>query len=132
MQEDSRYQQTGQLCLENDDIYSHISENEPLDLNCLLSKLQDQIPNSQWYQFGLALGVPKQILSQLEHQTEESRLSELLDYWLKNHQGRATWQEVAAAERRIELYQQTDHIDNEEYSEWTYTHIALSDSVGNL
>lgn len=111
-----RYQQSGQLFLENDGIYSHIGESEPLDLNSLLCKLQDQAPNSQWYQFGLALGVPKQILDQLEHQSEGSHLSELLDYWLKNHQGQPTWQEVAAAQRRI--CQVADGTDNREYSEW--------------
>ena len=105
--------------LQNDDFYSQINidEQQPPDLNSLLNKLQDQVPNSQWYQFGQALQVPKEILDQLKEYSEDSRLMELLDYWLKNHQGRPTWQEVTEAQRRIEFYQQTNGVDRQRHSE---------------
>ena len=101
------------------DIYSQISisEQQPPDLNSLLNKLKDQVPNSQWYQFGQALQIPKEILDQLEEYSEDIRLTELLDYWLKNHKGGPTWQEVTEAQRRIEFYQQANGVDREQYSE---------------
>ena len=104
--------------LQNDDIYSQIGQQHPPDLNSLLNKLQDQVPNSQWYHFGQALQVPREILDQLkEHSAEDSCLTELLDYWLKNHKGRPTWQEVTEAQRRIDFNQQANGIDREQYSE---------------
>ena len=118
MQEDSNHSlQHNNMELQNDDIYTLIGEDQPPDLNSLLNKLQDQVPNSQWYQFGLALSVPKQTLDQLEEHPEDSRLTELFDYWLKNHQGRPTWQEVAEAQRRMDFYQPADCVDSEQYSE---------------
>ena len=89
--------------LQTDDIYSEI---QPLDLNSLLSRVQDQIPNYQWYQFGLALGVPKEVLDQLGEHSGDNCLTELLNYWLNNHKGQPSWQEVDEAQRRIDIYRQ--------------------------
>ena len=78
--------------------------DEPPTLSSLLHELQGQT-TSQWYQFGLALGVPKEILEQLTNYSEEDCIVELLDYWLRHHPGQPTWQEVADAQKHAESYQ---------------------------
>ena len=40
-------------------------EETSLPLNSLLHNLQDQLPNSQWCQFGLAISVPKEVSTAL-------------------------------------------------------------------
>ena len=85
------------------DTYGFLEET-PLNLNSLIHKLQGQV-NTQWYQFGLVIGVPQEILEQY---SECDHVVEVLDYWLKHHPGQPTWQEVADAQRKTEVYQITD------------------------
>ena len=68
----------------------------------LLQELKGQI-TSQWYQFGLNLGVPKDILDQLNNYSDEDRTVEILDYWLRHHSGKPTWQEVDEAKKQADL-----------------------------
>ena len=72
-----------------------------IDLNNLMIRLQGQI-SSQWYQFGLVLGVPKEIMGQWSHQSETEHLAEVLDYWLKHHPHQPTWKEITDAQKKIE------------------------------
>ena len=59
----------------------------------------------QWYKFGAALGVPSNTLEKFvedsEKYTEEKALTKVLEYWLKHHPTKPTWQEVANALRDI-------------------------------
>ena len=81
--------------------HNNIGETQSCNLkHSLVHALQGQI-SSQWYSFGLAIGVPKQILNQLKHYSDEECLVEVLDYWLKHHPGKPTWQEVVEAKNRI-------------------------------
>ncbi len=66
----------------------------------LVRALRGQV-SSKWYTFGLALGVPKQLLNHLEHHSDEECLVEVLDYWLKHHPGKPTWKEIMDAKNRI-------------------------------
>ena len=66
----------------------------------LVCVLRGQV-SSKWYIFGLALGVPKQFLNQLKCDSDEECLGEVLDYWLKQHPGKPTWQEIMDAKNRI-------------------------------
>ena len=68
--------------------------------NSLVCALRGQV-SSKWYTFGLTLGVPKQFLNQLKCDSDEECLGEVLDYWLKQHPGKPTWQEVMDAKNRI-------------------------------
>ena len=68
----------------------------------LLQKLRGQI-TSQWYEFGVNLGVPKDIVDQLNSYSDEDRTVEILDYWMKHHPGEPTWQEVAEAKKQADL-----------------------------
>ena len=78
----------------------NIYADHPPDLNSLLHTLKGKI-SSNWYNFGLALGVPKAILDQLLDYSEEDSLIEVLDYWLSHHPQQPTWQEVANAQDKI-------------------------------
>ena len=71
-----------------------------LDLNSLLHTLRDQA-KTQWYLFGLAFGVPQNILKQLEDYPESQCLIEVLDYWLRHHSGQPTWKEVTEAQKKV-------------------------------
>ena len=66
----------------------------------LVHALQGQV-SSKWYSFGLAIGVPKQVLNQLKHDSDEDCLVEVFDYWLRHHPGKPTWQEVMEAKNRV-------------------------------
>ena len=54
-----------------------------------------------WNELGDQLDVPKHILKNIgkENPTEARKLSEVLNYWLKN--GDANWKEIIKALRRI-------------------------------
>ena len=67
----------------------------------MLHILQGQISDSQWYQFGVAIGVPRRVLSQIDNNSEESRLAEILEYWLKHHPGQPSWREITEALRKL-------------------------------
>ena len=60
--------------------------------------------SSNWYQLGLALGIPVDIMEQLKDYSDKDALVEILDYWLKNHSsGQPTWQDVAIALQQAEF-----------------------------
>ena len=83
--------------------------DEYLDLESLLSKLNGKI-KSQWYHFGLAIGVPNQTLDQLYNYSEDDCLVEVLDYWLKNHPDQPTWKELADAVADLQDYELANSI----------------------
>ena len=80
-------------------------ETTVCDLNNLVHTLRGQV-SSQWYSFGLALGAPKEILNQLKHHSDEECLVEVLDYWLRHHPGKPTWQEAMEARNKLIYSQQ--------------------------
>ena len=84
-----------------------MNTDEPFSLSNLLQQLKGQI-SSQWYQFGLNLGIPKDILHQLNNYSNEDRTVEILDYWIRHHPGKPTWQEVAEAKKQADLIIEDD------------------------
>ena len=66
----------------------------------LLAYLRGRV-TFKWYKFGIALGVPTNVLEKFvkdsEKYSEEKALIEVLEYWLKNHPTQPSWQEVANA-----------------------------------
>ena len=79
--------------------HSSISE-EQLDLDSFLMKLRGTVDTKQWYQFGMAIRVPKDILEKLKGCDEEQCMIEVADYWLRNHPG-STWNEVCSATKKF-------------------------------
>ena len=69
----------------------------------LVTKLKPSL-SSQWYLYGLALGVPRDVLDRLKDHPEADCLTEVLDYWLRHHFGQPTWTEVIDAQRKVEFY----------------------------
>lgn len=84
-------------------MWIHIHTDQCIDLHHLLIKLKDK-HSSQWYLYGLAIGVPKEILNQLQDYSEEDCLTEVLDYWLQHHYSQPTWAEVMNAQKKVEFY----------------------------
>ena len=63
-------------------------------------QLQPEV-NEKWYQFGEAIGIEKEILDKYLSYPPDQNLIEVCDYWLRNHTGQPTWNEVAAALKQI-------------------------------
>ena len=55
----------------------------------------------KWYQFGLALGVDKDVLNKFSTRLQEESIVELADYWLRNSPTKPTWRDVAEALKKI-------------------------------
>ena len=50
--------------------------------------------------------MPEDCLEELKQYTEEQCLIEVLKYWLRNHYGRPTWQEVEKVQEKVKTYMQ--------------------------
>ena len=83
--------------------------DETLNLDSLLLKLRDKV-KAEWYQFGEAIGVPKEYLEKLEGLSEEGCLVKLLEFWLSYHPDRPTWKELADALEYIRDYQLANNL----------------------
>ena len=81
-----------------------------INLDVLLIQLRLQV-TPKWYQFGLAIGIPKEVMDKYSDHPDEECLVEVLDYWLRNqHESKLTWKEVAKVLREIDLHQLADDI----------------------
>ena len=58
----------------------------------------------QWYPLGLAFGVPVDYLKDLNEYSEKECLTEVLKYWLRNHNGQPTWKEIDEVQERFKTY----------------------------
>ena len=59
----------------------------------------------RWYEYGLVVGVPKEVMDTYLGYPSDQCLIEVLDYWLRHHPGQLTWGEVARTLRELKLYQ---------------------------
>ena len=75
-----------------------------VNLDLLLILLKEEL-TPRWYELGLVVGVPKDIMDGYLGYPSDQCLIELLDYWLRHHPGQLTWREVAQALREMKLYQ---------------------------
>ena len=75
--------------------------DEILNLDSLLIQLRAQV-TPKWYEVGIAIGVPEELLHQYSSYSPDERLIEVLNYWLNDHQN-PTWRDVAKVLRDIEL-----------------------------
>ena len=60
---------------------------------------------AQWYIFGLAIGVPNEVLEQLKNCSPKGALDGVLNYWLRNHHGVPSWKEITDAQAKVEFFQ---------------------------
>ena len=77
-----------------------------VNLDNLLFQLRPQV-TSQWYQFGLAVGIENETLGRFAEQCAqpEDCIVEMLDHWLRNTTEKLTWWDVAKALKVINLPQ---------------------------
>ena len=86
-------------------MYQNIADDhdpdESLNLDSLLIQLRAHV-TPKWRQFGIAIGIPEDLLQQYSSCPIDERLMEIFDYWLKNSQN-PTWRDVAKILCDIEL-----------------------------
>ena len=97
--------------------------NIVLHLDQLLLKLCSQV-SPKWRQFGFAVRVPVETLNELTSYQEEQRLSEIAGYWMKQHQDRLTWREVARIMKEIDLNDLAEEILNDSIGIHNIIHCA--------
>ena len=83
--------------------------NKCLDLDSLLIQLRDNI-TPQWYEFGVVVGVPKEILDKCSDYPPDQCIVEVLDYWLVHYHRQLTWRDVAHALKEIQLHRLAEYI----------------------
>ena len=75
-----------------------------MDLDSLLILLKEELA-PKWYDFGLVVGVPQELMVSYSSYPLDQCLTEVLDYWLRHHAGMMKWAEVADAVKAVELNQ---------------------------
>ncbi len=77
--------------------FSHNIVDASLDLNMMIIQVRPII--SEWFNFGAAIGIPQEILVELNAMTlgDFDKLVEMVDYWFKSFPKDAppTWRDVA-------------------------------------
>ena len=83
-----------------------------LDLDNLLIRLQDKV-TEKWHEFGVALGVEKEILDRCLKYPSEQSIVEIIDHWLRSYADceKRNWRDVARALRQIEHHQLAKEIE---------------------
>ena len=91
-----------------------------INLDMLLIQLKPQV-TPKWYQFGLAVGIAKEVMDKYSDYPDEECLVEVLDHWLRNHESnKLTWKEVAEVLREIDLHQLADDLTKSYDTGWYY------------
>ena len=85
---------------------------ESLNLDSLLIQLKDKV-TEKWHQFGVALGVEKEVLDRYLNYPPEQSIVEMLDHWLRSCDlEERNWRDVAKALRQIEHHQLAEEIES--------------------
>ena len=80
-----------------------------VDLDSLLIVLKEEL-TPKWYEFGLVVGVPQELMDSYSGYPSDQCLTEVLDYWLRHHAGTMKWAEVANALKAVELNQLAEKV----------------------
>ena len=72
-------------------------------------QIRDQV-TPKWYQFGLAIGINKEILDEFSKFPPEESIVEVLDIWLKTSETAITWRDVADALKESRFHQLAEKI----------------------
>ena len=77
-----------------------------VNLDSLLIVLKEEL-TPKWYDFGLVVGVPQELMDSYFGYPSDQCLTEVLDYWLRHHAGTILmkWTEVANALKAVKLNQ---------------------------
>lgn len=83
-----------------------------LNLDNLLIQLQDKV-TARWHQFGVALGIEKDILDRCLNYPPKQSMVEILDYWLRSlSDSQQSWGEIARALRQINYHHLAEEIES--------------------
>ena len=83
-----------------------------LNLDSLMIRLKDKV-TEKWHQFGVALGVEKEVLDRCLNYPPEQSIVEMLDHWLRSCDPEERhWRDVAKALRQIEHHQLAEEIES--------------------
>ena len=117
--------QSSKTCTDNDDV---LQVDKLLNLDSLLIQLRPHV-TPKWYQFGVAIGIPQNVLQQYLNFPPDECMLEMLDYWIRNHpqDRKPTWRAVANALSDIEFYQLSESIINS-----YQTGAAIASTVNNI
>ena len=80
-----------------------------MNLDLLLILLKEEV-TPKWYEFGLVVGVAKEVMDNYSGCSSDQCLIEVFDYWLRHHSSQPTWKEVAQALKEIELHQLAEKV----------------------
>ena len=77
-----------------------------MNLYSLLIVLKEEL-SPKWYEFGLVVGVPQELMDSYSGYPSDQCLTEVLDYWLRHHNETIKWTEVADAliDKAVDLNQ---------------------------
>ena len=81
-----------------------------LDLDCLLLQIKSKV-TPKWYEFGIALGIEKELLEKCVQYSPEESIIEVCDHWLRNRGGQPTWSKVAEALKKAGFQQLATDIE---------------------
>ena len=87
-----------------------LNPDESLNLSSLLTHIRAKVA-PKWHQFGMAIGMPEELLQQYSSYTSDERLIRIIDYWFKNHH-HPTRKDMAELLCDIELYELAKSIMN--------------------
>jgi hypothetical protein len=86
--------------------------DKQVNLDNLLIQLRDEV-TPHWQNFGLTIGVPREVIVKYSEYPPDQCMIEILDYWLRHHDHAPvplTWRDVAIALRQIRLHQLAEKI----------------------
>ena len=83
--------------------------DEHLNLDSLLTQLCPHI-TPKWYEFGVAVGVTKEVLDKCLGYPPEECIVEVLDNWLRTRTTKPTWKDVAEGLCMIEFQQLAENV----------------------
>ena len=81
-----------------------------LDLDCLLLQIKSKV-TPKWYEFGIALGIGKELLEKCVQYSPEESIIEVCDHWLRNCRGQPTWSKVAEALKKAGFQKLASNIE---------------------
>lgn len=93
--------------------FSSSPEDSLLDLDSLLVQLRPVV-TPKWYEFGVAVGIPREILDKYSCYPPDKCIVEVLDFWLisgkESGDKKPTWRDVAKALEELELYKLAESV----------------------
>ena len=89
--------------------YQHLHIDKTLNLDNLLIQIRQEVA-PKWYQFGLAIGIRKEILDEFSNFPPEECIVEVSDLWLRTSENTVIWTDVANVLKEIGCHRLAEKI----------------------